>query len=92
MAHASSARRRTARGLAIVAVATATVTGALALPASAVASPTYDTKSQCLTAQRAYSGSFTRISRACYEFIPDLGGVWNVNNPKWRFEYVTRTH
>lgn len=91
MAHTSSTRRRVARGLAVT-LAAATLTGALALPASALTSKMYDTQAQCLAAQRTSSGSFVRITRSCYAVIPNLGGVWKVQDPpKYQFDYVART-
>lgn len=89
---ARTSRRHVARGLA-VALAAATLTGALALPASALTSKLYETKSQCLAGQRTSAGSFVRITRTCYATHPNLGGVWNVqDDPMYAFDYVARRY
>ena len=93
MAATTTARRRVARGLAVVTLTAAALGGALAAPASAASSPMYATQAECRTAQRAYgSSSFVRISRACYGIIPQSApGVWDPNNVWYRFDYVART-
>ena len=88
MAKTPTLRRRTARGLAIVAL-TATLGGILAAPAAAAHSKYYWTKTQCLAAQRAYASSFTAITKSCYWINPCTDGVCT-DTMMYRFDYVTR--
>jgi hypothetical protein len=89
MPNSLTARRRIARGLAIVALTATALVGATAGPASATTSKGYWHKSTCLNAQRAYGGSFTAITKSCYLYLPCANGIC-IDTYMWRFEYVSR--
>lgn len=90
MAHTPTVRRRMARSLAIVTLTATALMGTLAVPASAATSSGYWSKSSCLKAQRSYGGSFTRITKSCYMYLPCANGIC-IDTYMWRFEYASRT-